>query len=108
MRTFVLAIAASLGPLLAGDPAAAVQPGASAGVSGPAVRNGPAADNRGNADWLALFNEMQAEGLIAVRTVGSKAPPSSPSPPARGGDPVRHPQPPFPPEGIRESPCPSP
>lgn len=100
--------AAGVGLMLVAVPAAA-QPGQPAKPSGSVPSAGlVAADDGGDAVRKALFTEMQAEGLIAVRPVGWTAMPS-PAPaarnPERSGPDTNSP---FPPKGVRKPPCLSP
>ena len=107
MRNSVLVTAMAMGPLLAIDPAMAIQPEAPAGRGGPILAHA-AADDRMATDWQKLLIEMQDEGLIAVRAVGRKIPSPPPLPTGRNARPVGHSKSSSPPEGIRMSPCLSP
>ena len=103
-----------LGMLLVAPPVAAAQPGvggqSSMGASATAVARSA---HQGSDDWQGLLSEMQAEGLLAVRTVDWK--PSAPAQvaPAQvlsdcGNGIAADSQRPSPPEGVRASTCPSP
>lgn len=110
MRMHVSLMMAAVALGLSLMPAArAASPGSTADAPSAATPKEGAPGLHADSEWKALLAEMQAEGLIAIRKVGWKAP-SSPASTERPGDSgtTRRPSPTLSPKGVREPPCPSP